>query len=356
LNVTLKKLLPLLICVAWGCRPAAPASPAPKASEAPVEVKTVHPVRREITRGLVLPGNILPNQQVTLFAKVPGYLQKIAVDQGDAVKQGDVIATIEAPELIADQAKFKADLEIAQIDFQRISKAQEKAPDLVVAQSIDTARAKFLAAKANLERAETLLGFTRISAPFAGMVTRRFVDAGAFIPAATSSSAPQNAAIVTLMDFSVVRVQVAVPEHEVPPVKVGLPATLTIDELPGRQFEGKISRYSHALDEMKTMLVEIDLPNTKGELLPGMYVKAKIGIEKKADALVLPVDAVVMEKANASAFTVVNGKAKKTPLKIGFNDGTNIEVVTGLGAEDQAIVVGKRTFSDGQPVKVVEGK
>ena len=142
------------------------------APQAPLAVKTIHPFNGDIMRNVALPGSILPNQQATLYAKISGYLQKITVDKGDVVKEGDLIAAIEAPELIADAAKFKADLDIAEIDFKRTTEAQQKAPDLVVLQSVDAAKAKYLAAKASLQRAETLSSFTKILAPFAGTITK----------------------------------------------------------------------------------------------------------------------------------------------------------------------------------------
>ena len=337
-----------------GCNQAVP--PQTKDQPAPVKVKLVQPRRGEITRTVLLPGNVVPNQQATLYAKITGYLEKIGVDKGDTVKKGDLIATIEAPELLADRAKFKADMEVADLDYQRTTKAREKAPDLVVIQSVDAARAKFLTAKASLDRAETLLNFCSITAPFSGAITRRFVDPGAFIPAATSGTAAQGAAIVTLMDFSVVRVQVAVPEPEVPFIKRSLPVQVLVEELPGQAFPGTITRYSPSLDEAKTMLVEIDLQNPKNQLIPGMYTTVKIGVEKKSDALLLPLDAVMIEKAGASAFTIVDGKAKKQPLRTGFNDGTSIEILDGIKPGDAVILVGKQTLNNGQPVTVGEAK
>src|SRR5439155_2346946 len=144
--------------------------------------------------------------------------------------------------------------------------------------------------------------------------------------------------------------------HQAPLTKNGLAVHVLVDELSGRMFPGTITRYSHSLDEAKTMLVEIDLPNPKGELLPGMYATVKIGVEKKTGALLLPVEALVMEKANAFAFAVIENKAKKTPIKIGFNDGTNVEIASGFNPTNQAILVGKRTLADGQPVHVTEAK
>ncbi len=166
----------------------------------PVEVKTARPARGPITRYVKLPGTIRPNQQATLYAKVAGYLKSLSVDKGDRVQAGQSLGEIEAPELQADLAKYNAEVKVAQRDHERISEAQKKAPDLVTAQSLDDALGKMEVAKANLERTGTLLRYTKITAPFSGIVTARFVDPGAFIPSATSGSAAQTAAIVQFCD------------------------------------------------------------------------------------------------------------------------------------------------------------
>ena len=261
------------------------------------------------------------------------------------------------PELIADQARYRAEAEIAALDHKRILAAQKKAPDLIVAQSVDTAKSKSDIAKANLERTETLLGFAKITAPFAGVITKRLVDPGAFVPAATSGSAAQNAALFTLMDFSKVRVQVAVPEMEVAFIKAGLPVKITADSLLGRAFDGTITRFAQALDEAtKTMLAEIELPNPAGELRPGMYVSARITVERKPDALVLPAEAIFIEKTRSSVFTVTDGKAKRVTVKTGFNDGGTVELLDGVKLDDAVILMGKQTLVDGQAVSVPEAK
>ena len=323
----------------------------------PLEVKAVRPQRGEIIRYVTLPGSIRANQQATLYAKVPGYLKSLAVDKGDAVKAGQALAEIEVPELIADLAKSKAEVEVAEIDYKRVSEAQKKAPDLVMPQTVDDALGKLKVAKASLEHDQTLLGFSKIIAPFDGIVTARYVDPGAFIPAATSGSTAQTAAVVTVMDFNTVRVQVAVPEAEASLVRTGQPVKFTVEGLPGKAFEGKVSRLAYALDDAtKTMLVEADLPNPNRELRPGMYAMVKVGVEKHPDALLIPVEALVMEKANAFVFVAADGKAKKTPIKIGFNDGAKVEVLDGLAADAAVILVGKMTLADGQPVNVTEAK
>jgi membrane fusion protein, multidrug efflux system len=339
-----------------GCKPAAVSLAAPT-SEPTLEVTTTNTFRGPIIRYVSLPGTIKAYQEATLYAKVAGYLKTIAVDKGDRVKEGAALAEIEAPELIADRAKSKAEVEVASIDYKRVSESQSKAPDLVTAQTVDNARGRFEIAKANLERTETLLNYSKIVAPFAGIVTRRMVDPGAFIPAATSGSSAQNAAILSLSDFSRVRVQVAVPEVEAALVKVGQPVKVIVEGLPGRSFEGKVSRFSYVLDEnTRTMLVEAEMPNPYLDLRPGMYATVKIGVEQKGDSLLLPVEAVGTEKAGAFAYTLADNKVKKTRVQTGFNDGVNVEILSGLTPGQRVVVLGKRQLADGQAIKPLEGK
>src|SRR3989441_5047548 len=293
-----------------GCKP--PTAEPTKDAPPPVAVQVVQPKRGPIIRNVTLPGELKAYQQATLYAKVAGYLKTISVDKGDRVKEGDLIADIEVPEMLADLARYKAEVAVAELDYKRLSESQKKLPDLVVPQTVDNAKGKLDVAKASLERTETLLGFAKITAPFSGVITKRVVDPGAFIPAATSGSAAQNAAIVTLTDFNRVRIQVAVPELETSLIATDQPVMMTVDGLPGRTFDGTITRFSYALDEAsKTMLAEIELSNPKLELRPGMYASVKIGIERKAGALLVPVEALVVEKAGAFVFTVKDNQARK---------------------------------------------
>lgn len=346
---------------------AAPAADAPKS----IDVKTTRPSRGEITRFVTLPGTIKANQQATLYAKVAGYLKSLSVDKGDRVQAGQSLGEIEVPELLADVAKFKAELvraeaevKVADVEAGRLSKAQKQSPDLVLPQAVDNSEGRLAMAKAgvemaraNLERTDTLLRYAKITAPFAGIVTARFVDPGAFIPAATSGSAAQTAGIVTIADFNTVRAQVALPEIEAALAQVGQPVKLTVEGLAGKAFAGKISRMSYALDDAtKTMLVEADLPNTDLALRPGMYATVKVGVEKHSDALLIPVEALVMEKLNAFVFVADGGKAKKAALKVGFNDGAKAEVLSGLTGSETVILVGRMTLADGAAVNVTEAK
>ncbi len=340
-----------------GCQQEAPIAAASK-PEPPLEVKVVPAFRGEITRNVKLPVfRILPEQQATLYAKVSGYLKTLTVDKGDEVKEGQLLAEIEVPELQADETQFQAETKVAQSDYERMEKASQKAPDLVVPQTVDDLRGQWEVAQAKLQRTQTLLQFAHITAPFSGVITARFVDPGAFIPAATTGSTPQNAAIVTLMDFSLVRVQVFVPEEEVPFIKNGVPAKITLEELPGKVFKGSVTRFAYALDEAtKTMLTEIELLNSDGQLRPGMYASVQLAVERKAGALLVPKEAVIVEKAGSFVFLPTDGKAQKTPIQTGFNDGVNVEVTAGLQDGQSVILVGKQKLSDGQAINLAEAR
>jgi membrane fusion protein, multidrug efflux system len=323
---------------------------------AQAEVQVVRPHKGAIGRTVTLPGNVLAYQQATLYAKVAGYLKAITVDKGDHVKQGDLLADIEVPELIADRTKFKADRDVTETEYQRNVNAQKKAPDLVVAQTVDDAKGKYDIAQAGLERIDTLLGYSKITAPFSGVITRRFVDPGAFVPAATSGSNAAEA-IVTLADFDTVRIQVALPEQEAPFIKDGLTVAVTIPELPGRKFDTTVTRYAHAIEPAtRTMLIESEMSNSSGELVPGMYALVNVEVERHENALVIPVDALITEKTKTSVFTLEQNKAKKVPVKIGFNDGTSVEVLDGIKPDQPLILAGKLSLNDGQPVKPVPTK
>ncbi len=320
-------------------------------------VQTIHPKRSEIVRRVTLPGNVMAYQEATLYAKVAGYLKTINVDKGDAVQAGDVLAEIEAPEMLADLVKEKAEAEAAQIDLKRVTEAQHKASDLVTPQTVDAAKAKAGVARAGLQRIETLLDYAKITAPFVGIITKRWADAGALIPVATSSSTAKSAAVVTLMDFTTVRIDVAIPDTDAPLVKKDLPVKITVDELPGRSFAGTITRFAYALDEStKTMATEIEISNPDLALRPGMWATVEIELQKKENALLIPAEALVTEKNKNSVFVVRDNKALKVPVATGFDDGVNVEILKGCGPNDSVIVAGKQSVTDGQKVRATESK
>jgi RND family efflux transporter MFP subunit len=360
--VMLKRLLILAVAIealiAGGCKPAA--GPLPAVAEPPVEVTTVQPHRGEIYRYINLPGEVRPLFQVTLFAKVDGYLDVIAVDKGDSVKAGDLIADIDVPELRANHAKYKAEVELAEAEFKQIYESSTNHPtnvspgELQDAQNrIAVGKGKLDLAKANLEYTESMLNYARVTAPFEGIITKRYVDPGAYIPVPNAADTPAAAAIVDLTDFKTLRMQVAVPETEVPHIQLGQPVRWTTDDYPGQSFDGNVTRAYWALEgATRTMLTEVQMTNRGMMLRPGMLVNAKIALEKRQDTLLLPEGALVKEKAGSFVFIDDAGKARKVPVQTGFEDGTNVEILAGIWATNLAIVAGQQPLRDGLQVKI----
>jgi len=355
-------VLPVLgavLALGGSCRRAALSSSAAPSSAppAPSAVSVARVGKGAISRTITLPATIRPYEQAVLYAKVAGYLKTIRVDKGDHVREGDLLAEIESPELVADLARQKAEVAVAEVAYKRVSEAQKKAPDLVMPQTVDDARAKLDVAAATLERTETLLGYTKIRAPLSGVVTRRSVDPGAFIPAATSGSVAQSTALLTVMDIRTVRIDVPVPEPEVPFVKVGLPVEVTVDELRSRSFAGVVNRFAYALEEdSKTMTAEAEIANPGRELRPGMYARVRMAMETRSHALVVPAAAVVVGKDLASAFVVADGKARRVAIKTGFADAAHVEILDGLSEGQTVILAGPNPPADGQPVTVAEAR
>ena len=240
--------------------PAAPPAVAPRSPDA----------------AITLPGQVVAYQAALLTAKVAGFLKSIAVDKGDQVRAGALIAELEVPELLADRVRYRAEVDVAQRDYERMQQAARSAPDLVTPETLDAARGRLEVAQAQLARIQTLLAYARITAPFSGTITARYVDPGAFIPVASASS-QQSAAIVSLMDFSRVRIQVPVPENDAHRIRPGNKAMITTPALPGRGFTAAVTRISYALDPVShTMLAEIVMDNPGQSLQPGMYISVQL--------------------------------------------------------------------------------
>ncbi|WP_395737868.1 efflux RND transporter periplasmic adaptor subunit [Prosthecobacter sp.] len=310
-----------------------------------LDLPAAKPTTGTIHRWVSLPATLAPWQQVLLHAKVTGYVSTISVDKGDSVKAGQVIAKLEVPELLADLAKSKAEIAAASLESKRLHEARAKSPDIVLPQSVEDAEAKLAIARAGMDRITTLLAFAEIKAPFDGIVTARHVDAGALVNANTSK-------IVDIVDASTLRLQIPVTEMESSLVAVGKPVKAQIDASGPIPAEASISRIAYALDPAtRTMLAEADLKNAELKLRPGMYAMAKIAVEKHESATLIPVAGLVMEKTNAFVFKHVDGKAMKTAVKTGFNDGTNVEIPD-LKADEVILLPGTTLLTDKQAVTV----
>ncbi len=323
-----------------------------------LELPVAKPNTGTIHRWVALPSTLAPWQQAVLYAKVTGFVTKIAVDKGDAVKTGQIIAEIEVPELETDLVKYEAEsvalkpaLGFAQQEYDRLIKAQKSSPDLILPQmlekaksELDKAKAAFDVVEASAKRARVMLGYAKITAPFDGIITARHVDTGALVNASTSK-------VVEIMDASTIRLQIPVTELETALVQKDKPVKAAIEALGPTPVEATISRIAYALDPAtRTMLAEADLKNADLKLRPGMYAMAKIAVDKHDNALLIPAAGLVMEKTAAFAFKHHDGKAMKTAITIGFNDGTNVEVLTGLTAGDEIFLPGTTALADKQAV------
>jgi len=258
------------LALLWICVSASALAQTPQAGAPPAKA----PEDRRVT----LPATVAPYQQVVLVTRLGGFVKSISVDAGDRVSKGQVLAIVEAPELLADRAQYQAEMAVARTNYDRLHNAIEKAPDLVSAERVDEAKAQLQIAEARLSGVETRLAFGRITAPFAGIVTERNVDPGAFVAA-------NAGVIVSIMDFQRVRVQVHVPEKDAQSIKKGTPAVISSSQLPGVSIKGSVTRVSYALDaSSRMMLAEVELDNRSGTLRPGMLVTAALTVPPAAPA------------------------------------------------------------------------
>lgn len=323
-----------------------------RAADVP-EVSVIHPRRGEVTRYVALPGTLRANQQVVLQARVAGFVKTIAVDRGDSVQAGQILAEIEVPELTADRMRQRAEVRVAEAEAHRLEAAREKAADLVTPQALDLARGRLEVTRAELEKTETLLRYANVTAPFSGRITARFVDPGAFVPAGAAGGA---SSIVTLAETHRLRAQVPVPETEAVLVQAGQPVRISVEGL-SESFPATVSRHSGSLDEAtRTLWVEADLANPSDRLRPGMFATVRIGLERHTNTWIVPTETVVMEKLAGFVWRVEKGQSRKTPVKLGFQDGPATEVLSGLAEDAAVIAVGKTAPTDGTEVRIKEGR
>lgn len=322
-------------------------------------VTVIRPERRDLVRTLALPGDVVGLTEAALYAKVTGYLQRIDVDKGDWVKQGQLLAVIEVPELQQKLKRAQATLEVERLTHERLRKVWSSDRRLVSQEDLDVARGKYEQAKADVEELTALVGYTRVTAPFDGVVTSRDVDPGALIEA--QGSAPRAGAahagkmpLLTLADISTVRVYLYVPEQETSAVRDGAPATLTLREFPGRVFRGTVARFTHALDlSTRTMLTEVDIPNADHALYPGMYAEAMLELERRPDALVLPASAVQSDGRTSWVLAVSDDTLRKVPIRVGLADGGDVEIASGLVVDSRVVAHPNATLADGERVRAV---
>lgn len=265
----------------------------------PVRVTTTRPATGEITRYVALPGTLRANQQVTVQARVAGFVRSITVDRGDRVSAGQTLAEIEVPELLAEKARQLAEVKVAEAEARRLETARQRSPDLVTAQSLDTATGRLEVARADLEKTSTLLRYANLTAPFSGTVTGRFVDPGAFVPAGAGGGA---SAVVTLVDTTVIRALVGVPETDAVRIRPGQPVRVSV-EGSGPPLAATVSRHAGALDEdtrVRTADSQLRIARLQGDQWRDEIIREVVELRSRAEMASGKVDATTRTVAAAN--------------------------------------------------------
>jgi membrane fusion protein, multidrug efflux system len=359
------RLWQTIVCVTalallFGCDP-----PDPKTAPVAPSVVVVAPQREDAVRSITLPGDLVGFYESALFSKVTGYLKWISVDKGDWVKTGQVLAQIEVPELQQRLERAQADLEIQQVTYERLAKVWKSDPRLVAREDVDVAQGKYREAKAQVDELEALVGYTKIVAPFDGVVTARFVDPGALIKAVGEQSvrAPSEGSVhpsgsstpvVGLARVDKLRTYVYVPEREVSLIRRGMPSALTLAEFPGRTFQGKVVRFSNSLDlSTRTMLTEIDIENPTHELYPGMYASVTLELERHRRALTIPPSALGTGPEGSFVYEVAHGRLLRAPVSTGIATGAYVEITSGLKGGEKIVSTVSPALTAGEQVTPV---
>jgi len=354
----------LLLAVAagrtiWSRASNARALEAGTAEQAKVYVKVVTPTVGGESTSLTLPGSLQGDVQTPISARASGYLKRWTHDIGSRVAKGELLAEIESPEIDqqlsqAMAARQEAEAALALATSTRKRWEELRRTGMVAQQQLDERRgaeaqahASLAAAEANVERLRQLQGFKRITAPFAGIITRRNVDVGDLIDA----GAARPLFVLTMTDP--LRLSVEVPQSYAHLVKVGQPVTVTQAELRGRTFQGRVARTSGSIDAAsRTLQVEVALANRDGALMPGAYVQVSLPLPA-GDAIVIPTNALAFRGDGMRVAAVdASGKVKLLPVKVGRNFGQSIEVVSGIGGKESLVLNPPDSLGDGDIVSV----
>jgi RND family efflux transporter MFP subunit len=360
--------------------------PGPVVGVAPV-------VRKDLSRSLSLAAEFRPYQEVDIHAKVAGYVKSIRVDVGDRVKQGELLAVLEVPELQddiqqADAAvkrsqdevtRAKDELQRAQsaeetmhLEYTRLQQVAKTRPNLVAEQELDDSQSRdrvgaaqvsaaqaaiaaaeeeLAVAKANRDREQTLYSYTRIVAPFTGVVTKRYADTGSMIQAGTASQT-QAMPVVTLSQNDLLRLIIPVPESVVPDIHIGTPVSVTVPSLK-RTLVGKVTRFADSVDfDTRTMPTEIDVKNPNLSLVPGMYAEASTVLESRKNVLTVPVQALDRHDNKVSVMVVgPDHELEVRDVQIGLETPSEAEVISGLKENDQVVMSSRGQLRAGETVQ-----
>jgi len=327
-------------------------------------VAVVQPAKGSGSEELVLPGNLQAFIESPIFARTSGYLLKWYKDMGSHVQKGELLATIDTPEVDqelsqarANREQTRAALGLAKISADRWENLRKT--DSVSQQEADQqtsgyeqAKANLAAADANVKRLEDLESFKNVYAPFTGVITRRNVDPGALINAGSATGAQ----MFNIAKVDPLRVFVSVPQAYAPLMKTGVKATVTLQEFPGQEFTATVARTAEAIDPgTRTLLTEVDVPNKDDKLLPGSFGEVHFATGNSVPSITIPVNAMLFRAEGAQAAVVgADGKVQLRSIVIGRDYGATIEVLSGIELTDQVIINPSDSLESGQQVKIAK--
>jgi RND family efflux transporter MFP subunit len=328
-------------------------------------VSVVHPKTSTEARQLVLPGNTQPLMDAPIYARSSGYLTKWYADIGTRVKAGQTLADIETPEVDQQLQQAKSDLQTAETNLTLAQTTAARYTNLLqkgavarqdtdnVVSDMNSKKSIAQSAAANVKRLEDLQGYQKITAPFDGVITARNTDVGALIDAGAGGTGKE---LFHISATNRLRIFVNVPEEYERAAATGSTATLTLSEFPGRTFSGTIVRNSNAIDPAsRTLLVEVDVNNANGDLLPGAYVSVHLGLSgSSVNALTIPINTVLFRAEGLRAAVVRDGKAMLIPFQVGHDFGDFLEVVAGLKPDENLIVNPPDSLVSGTPVHIAD--
>jgi RND family efflux transporter MFP subunit len=328
-------------------------------------IPTVHVVSPQDSapdEEIVLPGNTQAFTDAPIFARTNGYLKRWYSDIGARVKQGELLAEIETPEVDQQLQQARADLKTAQANLATAKITADRWQFLLKTNSVSqqetdqfvgnyrALQATVDSNAANVRRLEELQSFEKIYVPFDGVITARLTDIGALINAGASAPGQE---LFRLAAINTLRVFVAVPQVYSRAVRPGATASLTLDEFPGQSFSGTIARNSNSIDPAsRTLLVEVDVDNRDGQLLPGAYVRVHLKLPKEIRSVTVPANTLLFRSEGLQVGVVRNGQAELTPVTIGRDYGSTVEVVSGLQPTDQVIANPSDSLISGTPVQI----
>jgi RND family efflux transporter MFP subunit len=328
-------------------------------------VSTIRPRRSSPLNEVVLPANVQAYIDSPIYARTNGYLKQWFVDIGARVKQGELLAEIETPEVDQQLRQARADLQTAEANLALAKITRDRyagllKTDSVSKQDADNAEGAYAAqkatvnaAEANVKRLEELQSFEKIYAPFAGVITFRNTDIGHLID--SGSSGGTRTELFHIAQPDKLRVYVNVPELYAPAAKAGLQADLMLSEYPGRRFPGTLVRTADAIDQTtRTLLVEIRVNNPTGTLFSGAYAEVHLKLPNAVSSFILPVDTLIFRSQGLQVAAINDGQhAELKPITIGHDYGTEVEVVSGLTGNESVIVNPPDSIVSGQQVRVV---